>query len=207
MHYPKTGTVFFLLLCCVVAAGKDKKKPVLPDVVLQARTVLVIIDPLAGTAVDAPLANQTAENDVEQALTKWGRFELVNDLSLADLVISVRKGNGKIAQPTIGGIPQNNRPVIFQPNESGGRVGVSHGTPPMTTDPNSSQYPNPGPQIESGPTQDMFAVFLGKRDNPTDSPALWRDEAKDALRSPGVPAVDEFKKAITEAEKQRANNP
>ncbi len=69
------------------------------------------------------------------------------------------------------------------------------------------QYPNPSPQIEAGPSQDMLAVYLGKRDNATDSPAVWRYEAKDALRSPGVPAVDEFKKAITEAEKQRANHP
>ena len=35
------------------------------------------------------------------------------EASTADLVISVRKGNGKIAQPTIGGVPTNDRPVIF----------------------------------------------------------------------------------------------
>jgi hypothetical protein len=53
----------------------------------------------------------------------------------------------------------------------------------------------------------MLSVFRGKRDDPTDSPAVWRYEAKGALRSPGVPAVDEFKNLINEAEKQRANNP
>jgi hypothetical protein len=199
--------ISILLLCSMAAGAKDRKKLVLPNDILEARTVLVIIDPKAGTAVDAPLANQTARDDVEQALTKWGRFELVNDLSIADLVISVRKGNGKIAQPTIGDVPDNNRPVIFQPNASGGRVGVSHGTPPMATGPNGSLYPNPSPEIEAGPTQDMLSVFRGKRDDPTDSPAVWRYEAKGALRSPGVPAVDEFKNLINEAEKQRANNP
>ncbi len=33
---------------------------------------------------------------------------------------------------------------------------------------------------------------------------VWRYTAKNALQSPSVPAVDEFKKAITEAEKQQA---
>jgi len=36
---------------------------------------------------------------------------------------------------------------------------------------------------------------------------VWRYVGKDGLRSPGVPAVDEFRKAVVEAEKQLANNP
>src|SRR3569833_318668 len=89
-----------LVICCVVAAGKDKKKILLPADVLQARTVLVVIDPDAGISPTAPYANRTAQEDVEKALMKWGRFELATDLSSADLVITVRKGSGKIAEPT-----------------------------------------------------------------------------------------------------------
>ena len=105
-----------LVMCCAVAAGKDKKKKILlPADVLQSRTALVVIDPDAGMSVDAPNANRTAQEDVEKALMKWGRFELATDVSTADLVIEVRKGSGKIAQPTIGGLPTNSRPVVFEP--------------------------------------------------------------------------------------------
>src|SRR5947209_16710329 len=50
-----------VLMCCLVAAGKDKKKILLPDDVLEARTVLVVVDPDAGVAIDAPTANRTAQ--------------------------------------------------------------------------------------------------------------------------------------------------
>jgi hypothetical protein len=53
----------------------------------------------------------------------------------------------------------------------------------------------------------MFAVYRGRRDDPLDSTPVWRLSAKDALRSPSVPAVDEFRKLIVEAEKQQAANP
>ena len=42
-----------LFLCCIVASGKDKKKAVLPNAVLDAETVLVVIDPEAGVPIDA----------------------------------------------------------------------------------------------------------------------------------------------------------
>jgi hypothetical protein len=50
-------------------------------------------------------------------------------------------------------------------------------------------------------------VYRGRRENALDSPAVWRYVARDALRHPGVPAVDEFRKTIVDAEKQQANNP
>jgi hypothetical protein len=202
------GIAFFLVLMgSITAAAKNKKKVLLPADVLQARTVLVLIDPQAGMAVDAPHANQNARDAVEHALMNWGRFMLANDVSTADLVIMVRKGNGRAVQPTIGGIPNNNRPVIFQPSDSGGRAGGSRGTPPMAGDPTSPQAPHPAPQVEAGQADDLFAVYRGRRQDPLDSPSVWRYSAKDALRSPGVPAVDEFRKLIVEAEKQQAANP
>ena len=89
-----------LLLCCSFATGKDKKKILLPTDVLQAQTVLVVVDPQAGMAIDAPTGNRAAQDDVEKALMKWGRFRMAMDVSTADLVISVRKGSGRVAQPT-----------------------------------------------------------------------------------------------------------
>lgn len=207
MRCKKVFAFSLLLVCGVFAAGKDKKKVLLPADVLQAKTVLVVIDPDAGMSIDAPTANRTALEDVEKALMKWGRFQLANDVSTADLVISVRKGSGKIAQPTIGGLPTNNRPVIMEPTDSGVRLGGSRGTPPMAGDPTGPQQPSPRPRMEVGQTDDMFVVYRGNRDNALDSPPVWRYSAKDALRSPSVPAVEEFRKLIAEAEKQQASRP
>ena len=81
------------------------------------------------------------------------------------------------------------------------------GTAPQAGDPTNAQPQDPHPQIEAGSTQDMFAVYRGKRDNVLDGPAVWRYSTSDALSSPGVPAVDRFKKLIAEAEKQQAAKP
>lgn len=197
-----------LALCCTAGVAKDKKKKILlPDDVLQARTVLVVIDPDAGISIDAPNANREAQQDVERALMSWGRFELVSDSSNADLVIEVRKGNGKLAQPTIGGVPTNNRPVVLDPTDSGGRAGGGTIPPLGGTNPAGAQRPDPSPQIEVGAADDVFAVYRGKRGDPLDTPAVWRYARKDALISPSVPAVDAFRKLIAEAEKQRAAQP
>src|SRR5262250_3988791 len=90
------------LLACGASAN-DKKKPTLPATILNARTVAVVIDPEAGVSPDAPLANRTAAEDVEKALEKWGRFKPVMSGMNPDIVIVIRKGNGKLVQPTIHG--------------------------------------------------------------------------------------------------------
>src|SRR5271166_2411363 len=194
MRYERVFALSLMAVYCVVAAGKDKKKVLLPTDVLQARTVLVVIDPQAGMAIDAPTANRTAQESVEKALMNWGRFEMATDVSTADLVITVRKGNGKIAQPTIGGMPTNSRPVILQPTDSGTRAGGSMGNPPMAGDPTGSRAPTPTPQVEVGASEDVFAVYRGRREDALDAPPVWRYMAKDAFQSPGVPAVDAFRK-------------
>lgn len=195
------------ILCCLNAAAKDKKKIILPADVLRAQTVLVVVDPDAGTAIEDPMANRNARDNVEKALANWGRFRLVMDASTADLIISIRKGSDRMVQPTIGGIPNNNRPVIFQPSDSGGTAGGRAGTPPTPGDPTSTQPQTPHPQIEAGDPVDTFLVYRGQRDHPLDFPPVWRFMAREALRSPGVPAVDAFRKAIAEAEKQQASQP
>ena len=207
MRYHRKAIFCSLLICCLVAAGKNKKKIILSEDVLEARTVLVVIDPDAGIAVEAPNANRTAQQDVEKALMNWGRFTLAPDVSTADLVICVRKGNGKAVEPTIGGVPENNRPVILEPSDSGGTFGGRRGAPAQPGDPTGNPSQAPHPRVEIGEPQDVFMVYHGKQNNALDTPSVWRYSAKDALRSPGVPAVDEFRKVIVEAEKQRAAKP
>ena len=183
----------------LVFAGNDKK-PVLPAFVLRAETVFVLIDPDAGVSPSSPSANQKARDDVEKAIMKWGRFRLAINPGVADLVIVVRKGSGKIVQPTIGGLPTNDRPVIVQPTDNGIRLGGQKGRPPGSNEP-APQDTHPSPQVEAGMTDDMFVVYQGGAGNPLDGPAAWRYMNKDALKSPSVPAVAEFRKAIEEAEK------
>jgi hypothetical protein len=192
-----------LLFTCLNIA-ESKKKPTLPASVLKARTVIVLIDPDAGIPVNAPLANTTAQEDVEKAIAKWGRLSLAQTVGTADLVITVRKGNGKIVQPTVGGVPTNDRPVVVQPSDSGIHIGAQQGHPPDINQPQSGNTA-PAPQTEVGPSEDMFVVYEGldRAGNPLERAPAWRYQAKNALHSPDVPAVDAFRKAIEEAEKQQ----
>ena len=191
-----------VVLTILPAIGNEKKKPVLPVPVTNARTVVVLIDPNAGISPSAPLANKTAQEDVEKALVKWGRLNPVLSTLDADFVIVIRKGSGKLVQQTIGGVGPNNRPVIVQPNDSGIRIGGQKGQPPdgTQTDPAST---DPHPQVEVGASQDSFVVYEGNLDSPLDRAPVWRYVAKNGLKSPGVPAVDEFRKIFTETEKQQ----
>jgi hypothetical protein len=57
----------------------------------------------------------------------------------------------------------------------------------------------------------MFVVYLGSQPldsiRPLSGPAVWRYIKKNALRSPDVPAVDEFRKLIEKALKQQNGKP
>jgi hypothetical protein len=130
MRWRYLALLLLILLSSSFAAANDKKKVVLPAVVLKAQSAAVLIDPEAGISPSAPLENKTAQEDVEKALAKWGRFRPVLSSMSPDLVIVVRKGNGKMVQPTIGGggTSPNNRPVILQPNDNGIRIGGQKGT-------------------------------------------------------------------------------
>ena len=203
-----------IILCSALASAK--KKVILPADVLRARTVLVIVDPTAGVDVRDPNANRAARADVEKAVDQWGRFTLVQEGLTADLVITVRKGNGKLIQPTIGGTPINGTPPVSggttsSPTQSTTRAGVRWGSGIPNDPSNAGTQPStPQPQIEASSPQDMFVVYRGSTDpnwSPLDTPAVWRYSGKDALASPSVPAVEAFRKLIAESEKQLASHP
>jgi len=119
--------VFLLVLLAIPSTvfSKDKKEKQsgLPEDVLRARTVMVVIAPRAGEPLKDPQANARAQDDVEKALLKWRRLEVVSEPRLADLVISVRRGTGNEVSPTIQGGPIDQRPVILQPTDGSIRVG------------------------------------------------------------------------------------
>ena len=216
MPLRKLLAVTTIILCSALAPAKDKKKAILPADVLRARTVLVIVDPTAGVDVRDPNANRDARANVEKALDQWGRFTLVQDGLTADLVITVRKGNGKFVQQTIGGTPINGTPPVSGGTTSTPTQMTTRGAlrlgPGSPNDPSSAgtQPSTPEPQIEAGSPQDMFVVYRGSMDpnwSPLDAPAVWRYSGKDALASPSVPAVEVFRKLIAESEKELASHP
>lgn len=196
-----SSLVLLATLLATPSIAKDKKKASLPEYVLRASTVLVIVDPEAGEPVDQPMANANARENVEKALMQWGRLRPVMDGQESDLVIAVRTGSGRIVRPTIKGGPIDNRVGVAQPTDGGIRVGGQRGQAPPLSDPGAS--PQNGPHIgnEVGPSEDTFEVYRGGVSDPLDSPTVWRYTAKNCLRAPEVSAVEEFRKAIAEAEK------
>jgi hypothetical protein len=144
---------------------------------------------------------------VEKKLMDWGRFDLVMDGAEPDLVIVVRTGNGKSMRPTVKGGPIDQRPGVAQAGDTSIRIGAQQGHPPLN-DPSLSP-PNGGPRLgnEVGPAEDRFEVYRGDIQDPLNSTPAWRYSSKDCLRPPNVSAVEEFRKAVAEAEKPQPKKP
>lgn len=195
--------ITFALLLCFSATAKKKDKPTVPDVVLKAQTVCVEILPDAAEPMADPLANRKAQEAVEKAFMKWGRFRLALTVDTADLVIAVRKGSSKFANPTISGGPVDTRPGTIESTDTQIRIGGQQGRAPaasQSSDATSSDG-RAHPGMEVGNPDDIFKVYLGGVQYPLDGASIWSYAAKNALRPPDVTAVDEFRKAIEEAEK------
>jgi len=191
----RVSMVLLVLLLAPQASAKNKKKQLLPDVVLKAQTVVVVIRPDTGEPLTNPTANRTAVDEVERAISKWSRFHVVMEGQLSDLIIAVRKAHA--GGPTISNSPVDNPPVIFQPSDGGVRIG-GH---------TRSQESVPRISNQIGPSEDIFEVYLGGFDHSLDMAPIWRYSAKNALNGPQIEAVEQFRKAIDESEKQRQQHP
>ena len=194
--------VLFSVSATPSAAGKDKPKAKLPEQVVHARTVLVVIPPDAMAPLDNPRANETARDNVEKSLEQWGRFQLVKDGQQADLVVALRIGN-KNDGPKVKAGSIDISPGGAQSSDGRVRGGVqSHPGPPLE-DPNEERPPGTGVRItdKPGPPPDVFEVYLGSVKYPLDSPPVWRYVAVQCLRAPKMTAVEQFRKAIAKSEK------
>jgi hypothetical protein len=131
----------------------------------------------------------------------------------------VRKGNGKEVQTTISGTPINGTPPVSVGSTSSPTGTTTHvsrrtGNSGITNDPSNvdgNRPAAPHPQAEAGPSEDLFVVYRGTKDEPRWSPidaaAVWSYSGKNALASPSVEAVEVFRKLVTESEKQLASHP
>ncbi len=196
----------------VTPALAKNSKPVVPQYILDAHTIAVIIDPGAGRAPEDPNANQIARQDVEAALQRWGRFTIVLDSANADLVIVVRRSRGKLAERTVADPRQNSPIADISRSDSSLSIGA------QSVPPNSRSGPTPNPnrpaidpregapqpQIEIGNTEDAFLVFEGQRPFDPDEIPGWRWIHQNGLKPHSVPAVDEFRKALEAAQKAAA---
>lgn len=192
-----------VLASCLVAKKKDKQ--ILPDTVLRAQTVFVVIQPDAKEPLTEPNANLKAKMAVEEALMKWGKFRLALDTAMAaDIVISVEKGTGKAMSPTISGGPVDSRPVDVEGDASQIRIMGQKGHPDTTSnDPNPNARAQTGTQ--AGGSEDVLRLFIGGAvDYPLDYAPVWVYSRKDALKGPEVAAVGELKKVFEESEKVAA---
>ena len=195
-----TGAMVLVVILAGMASANKKEKVVLPDYVWKAKTVLVVILPDAGEPTDDPLANRRAQEEVEKALMKWGRFQLTLDAELADLVIGVRKGTGKHANPTINRGPVDTRPGTIGTTDNQVWVGVQQGRPPDRTQQGApKEHSHIG--MEAGAENDTFKVFQGGEQYTVDNPPVWMYVAKDGLKPPRVVAVEEFRKVVEESDK------
>lgn len=206
----RTSTWLALILLGSLGFAKDKNKNTLPAYILRAHFVAVIIDPQAGMSIDDPRANENAQKDVEAALLNWGRFSPTLSMQAADLIIVVRKGNGRLVNETIPDPQQNNRAGVIIPGDNGVSLGGQHGPRQDVGEPGVGPGPT-HPQSEIGDVNDSFLVYEGAGegggDDPFSVPPGWRYIAPDGLNPGSLPAVAAFKKAIADAEKAAAKKP
>jgi hypothetical protein len=202
------------MLALVIAApglASAKKKVYLPNFVLKAQTVMVVILPGAGEPLNDPDANRNAQANVEKAFMKWGRYQIVHDASQADVLVGVRKGTGKMGNPTVSGGPIDSSPATVETTDSDIHASVQQGhLPDLTQQPTltGTETPSARPHagVEVGPRDDTFNVFQGRREYPLDSPTVWRCTLKDGLNAPDVTAVEQFRKAVEESDKAAAQS-
>ncbi|HXR33076.1 MAG TPA: hypothetical protein VN830_05190 [Verrucomicrobiae bacterium] len=198
------GAITAAMALVGLASAKKKEKVLLPDYVLTAQTVAVFILPETGEPMTDPFANRKAQEEVEKAIMKWGRFRLTQEAFTADLVIGVRKGTGKIMNPTISGGPVDSRPGTIETTDNQVRIGMQQGRPPNGTQTGEASG-RTSPGMEAGSiTEDLLQVFRGGDTYAANSAPVWTYSVKDGLNPPGVAAVEKFRKTLEEAEKAAA---
>ncbi|SRR5712692_467450 len=73
---PKLSAVVLALLLLAVPSGsKDKKKEVIPELILRARYVTVVVDPDSGISVANPAENGVARSDSRGSIREVGPLQ------------------------------------------------------------------------------------------------------------------------------------
>ena len=202
----------FSVLLATVAGGQQNRIPQIRERdILDARTIAVVAYSSQSAGADAQ-ENQRARLAVQEALHRWGRYEIV-EATVADLIVLVRKGHAQTA--TIGGTI-GTPPVVLGPLDSGTGISIHRGQdPPLSrTDPSQASGRRRVGGSEGGSPDDLLEVYLGRTplpgdasrnatQYPLDEPPVWFYAANDALTPPKIEAVAVFRKAVEAAEKKK----
>lgn len=187
------------------ALAKKKEKAPLSELVVKAQSVAVLILPGTRESFADPVGNRRAQEDVEKAFMKWGRYQLKQEAFTADLVIGVRKGTGTVASPTVGGPIPDTRPATIETTDNAIRIGAQKGQPPGQTQSGDAGAAgtNGGATtgVQGGGAEDVIEVFIGGDGYSADSAPIWVCRKVDGLKAPTMSAVEQFKKAVEETEK------
>jgi hypothetical protein len=144
----------------------------LPKLVVQAKYVLVTTYQGYNLASpDVMPDDREAVVAVQNAVKKWGRYQLAYRPEDADLILLVRKGRVVATQPQM-------------------RVGKSSATPWEV----AGAVP-----VDAGDSRDMLALF--ESNVGLDGPALWRSFTAGGLDGPTLPLVQQLRKAVEESAK------
>ncbi len=201
----------FVTFVLLAAVGHAQQQPI-PQTyrrdILEARTIAVVADP-ASAARDSQ-ENQRARLEVEAALRNWGKYQVTSEAGNPDLIMVVRKGHAEAA--TVGGTTTPPPVLVGPAGPDGANIGIHRGqNPPLSqTNPSGTR---PGLGSEVGSAEDLLDVYLGSTPlpgearNPTqyplDQPPVWSYTGTDALKSPRLEAVAQFRKAVEAAEKKK----
>jgi hypothetical protein len=175
------ATAMLALALPALGQGNSKKKPAIPDHLLNA--TYVYVEAYDGTEYDPRLLpeDRQAIADVQDAIEKWGRYHLTMRRSEAEIVIQVR--TGRIASAQVRG-------------------GVSIGSVPNGTQiPPSSRTetdPHVGAGAEVGPPDDLLWVFAVDHKGELAAP-YWRRTKKDGLKTPEMELFKRFKDDVEAA--------
>ena len=170
MRRPVLWSLFFLLLP-TIGFGQQALNP-LPKLVVHARYVLVT------TYQGYDLSNPSVLPDdrqavlaVQEAIKKWGRYDLAYRPQDADLILLVRKGRIVETQPQVRIGGGTNLPVNVGANAP----------------------------VDVGDKRDMLAMFTAEEG--VDGTALWRDFEAGGLNPPQMELVRELRKAVDKTAK------
>lgn len=161
----------------------------MPDEVLKAHTIKVVILIDVREKLPNPKSEQAIRDAVEGALAKWGRFNLVE--GKADLVIVAREGHVEAPKPSV---PPTNPKDPLAPNS--GNPPLDANTPGLRSRVDVQRTIN-----EIRAEEDSLEIYQGNVIGPLNAAPIWQYRAKGCLKGSKLAAVEHFRKAIEESER------
>jgi hypothetical protein len=162
-------SLFPMLLMLIASVSPAKDKLAIAPEILSAKTVAIVakLGPVGNGGYTPDL--QRAKSQLTEALEKWGRYKVVDEVKKADILILVTEGHyGSISQANLYTNGQNTSGTVKDVAVLG----------------------------------DILEVFKGGSLPDKDALPLWTRVETGGYTWPAKRAIDRFKKAVQESEKQ-----